>query len=449
MGQLLLRLMVRLRRAKADPDAFIAFCFADPNGRPLEQSQVHRELQAFLTANPRALVELPRDHGKTTQVSGRLVWELGRDPSLRIKIVCATEALAAERGRFLRRAIEENPRVRALFPGLRGRKPWQDVCFTVDRPANVIGASVTSVGVRARTTGTRADLLVCDDIVDVTAMSSERERDHVKEHFRNNLMNLLEPDGRFWGLCTPWHPKDLNAELKALPAFALFRRAVGDDLEPVWPERWPTEVLAQRRDEIGAASFARGYRLVPMSDDTAIIPGDTVRFWLDEEERETTILAVDPAVCTGPRSDRTAIVALAKGPGGIRCLDARAFRVPVTELPDIIADFDARWEAQAIVIESNGAFKSVIDMIQQQESFGPRIVALPNTQNKTGRVRSLGLAVNNGSFRLRGDGAGVDPGQRELLEEMTTFPLCEHDDLVDAAALGVNWLTPKREPRAF
>src|SRR5437899_1758278 len=78
-----------------------------------------------------------------------------------------------------------------------------------------------------------------------------RPRERVKTAFFDNLMNLLEPDGRCWCLFTPWHHEDLNAALKRNPAFALFRRAVGPNLEPVWPEKWPAEKLAQRRQEIG------------------------------------------------------------------------------------------------------------------------------------------------------------------------------------------------------
>ena len=126
-----------------------------------------------------------------------------------------------------------------MFPHLKPGQPWSDTRLTVRRPADVIGPSLTAVGVGSGSTGARADLLVCDDIVDVKAIASRAERDRVKDHFRNNLMNLLEPDGRFWGLCTPWHRDDLNAELKRAGTYPLFRRAVGDDLEPVWPERWP------------------------------------------------------------------------------------------------------------------------------------------------------------------------------------------------------------------
>ena len=107
-----------LALARADPNAFISLCFTDPNLNPIVQAPVHKELQAFLTRHPRALVELPRDHGKSFQVCGRLLWELGGNPGLRVKVVCATEAVAAERSRFLRDAIAHNTWVHRVFPEL-------------------------------------------------------------------------------------------------------------------------------------------------------------------------------------------------------------------------------------------------------------------------------------------------------------------------------------------
>jgi hypothetical protein len=247
-----------IRQARLNPNDFLELCFRTPTGEPLRQAAVHRELQAFLSANSRALVELPRDHGKSVQVCARLVWELGQQPALRLKLVCATDQLAEERSRFLRDAISGNPLVRLVFPHLKPARPWSAKAFTLQRPANVIGPSVAAFGIGAGSTGARADLLVCDDVVDVRSLHSRAERHRVKEYFHNNLMNLLEPDGRCWNLCTPWHGDDLNAQLKENAVFQLFRRAVGAHFEPVWPEKWPVPKLQERLREIGPASFARG-----------------------------------------------------------------------------------------------------------------------------------------------------------------------------------------------
>jgi hypothetical protein len=196
-------LLTAIHRSRVDPAAFAAFAITDPAGRILRPAPVHRELQAFLTEHPRALVELPRDHGKSVQVCIRILWELGRNPGLRVRIVCASEALAVERGRFVRDAIAHNRRLRLVFPHLRRGVPWEAVRFAVRRRGQLLGPSVASVGVGAASTGARADLLVCDDIVDVRAICSRADRDRVAAWFRENLVNLLEPDGRLWCLFTP------------------------------------------------------------------------------------------------------------------------------------------------------------------------------------------------------------------------------------------------------
>src|SRR5205085_2320295 len=162
------------------------------------------------------------------------------------------------------------------FPELIPAGLWSATRFSVRRPAETIGPSVTAFGVGAASTGTRADLLICDDIVDAKSIRSAAERERVKIFYRENLVNLLEPHGRLWNIFTPWHRDDLNARLKENPMYALFRRAIGDDLQPIWPDNWPRERLAERQQEIGAISFARAYRLVCVSDDEVPIKIESV-----------------------------------------------------------------------------------------------------------------------------------------------------------------------------
>ncbi|MSR53760.1 MAG: hypothetical protein EXS09_10790 [Gemmataceae bacterium] len=444
-------LMWKIRLARRDPNTFVSFCFKDPSGTPLQQAPIHRELQAFLSEQPKGLIELPRDHGKSTQVCARLIWELGHDPSLRIIVVCASEALAAERCRFIREAIESNPELKLVFPNLLPTRPWSDTRLMVARPANVIGPSLTAIGIGASSTGSRADILVCDDIVDVKALHSRAQRDRVKQNFRNNLMNLLEPDGRFWGLCTPWHRADLNAELKQNTAYPLFRRAIGDDLQPVWEERWPTSALAARKAEIGAASFARGYRLVPLADDHTAIRLEWVKYWTKEVERNRTILSVDPAISTQNRADRSALVVLAECGNEIRCVDMKAWRVSTPDLISLIGMMDSQWHPDVILFESNAAFRGIADLMTHHASFGPKVVKITNTSDKGSRIGAFSVPVENGKFLLKGkeDAKCVDPAQHELLDEMITFPVGEHDDLLDAAAMGTAYLLGTREPRVW
>src|SRR5258708_35732816 len=75
-------------RILQSPDEVIEFCFTDPAGHSLTQAPVHRALQAFLGRHRRALIELPRDHGKSGQGCLRILWELGRGSSLPLRSVC-------------------------------------------------------------------------------------------------------------------------------------------------------------------------------------------------------------------------------------------------------------------------------------------------------------------------------------------------------------------------
>lgn len=441
-------LLVRqARRARADPNELIEFCLADSHGVPLRQAPVHRELQTFLGEQSRALVELPRDHGKSVQLCGRVLWELGRDPALRVKLVCATDPLAEQRSRYLREHLATNPRLALVFPHLKPAEPWAAEAFTVSRPAAVIGPSVAAFGVGAASTGARADLLVCDDLVDVRSLHSAAERRRVRDYFHDNLLNLLEPTGRFWNLSTPWHPDDLNAHLKRNPAFSLFRRAVTPELESPWPAKWPREALERRQAEIGAASFARGYYLEPFVEGDAMIQAeDVVRIAepLPRDAYETVVLSVDPAVSEKARADASAVVALGrrKDAPGVDCLASVARRVRTPELVELLAAWDEVWKPDAILFESNAAFAGVCDLLMRHAAFGRKIVGVTQSKSKAARVAAFSVTVQNRLFRL-------PMGQGELFAEMTTFPHAPHDDLLDAAATGAEYLLGRRELRVW
>jgi predicted phage terminase large subunit-like protein len=226
---------------------------------------------------------------------------------------------------------------------------------------------------------------------------------------------------------------------------------VGEDLAPVWPEKWPREKLARRRREVGAVAFARAYRLVCVPDEEVPIRAAWVLYWTDPAPAETVVLAVDPAVSTKARADASALVTLARtADNQVRCLEALARRVAAPELVQLIDDADRRWQPDAILFEANAAFAAVRDLLVRHARFGPKVKGVVQTKDKAARMSAFSVPVENGSFRLRGDGAGqVHASQQGLYDEMTTFPLGEHDDLVDAAAFGTAYLLDRPEPRVW
>lgn len=130
---------LEVERARADPNAFIEYCFKDKHGNSVEQAPFHVAWQESIyhptyspDGNRRQMIIAPRDHGKTTQIPvGRALWELGTNPNLRIKIVCQSDSKAMERLFEIVDNMERNPAVTRVFPHLRPAERG-DWCVPLD-----------------------------------------------------------------------------------------------------------------------------------------------------------------------------------------------------------------------------------------------------------------------------------------------------------------------------
>ncbi len=110
-----------------------------------------------------ALIHIPRGHGKTSHLLGRILWELGKNPNHKIKIVCETDNNARKRIIFIQHHILENKHLHLLFPHLKPAESglWNNLQLYVERNIITVDPSVEGSGILSSSTGGRASILFC------------------------------------------------------------------------------------------------------------------------------------------------------------------------------------------------------------------------------------------------------------------------------------------------
>ncbi len=141
------------------------------------------------TGSSRVIINLPPRALKSTIASVLFVaWYLGRNPEKRALCASYNDQLSKTFSRDFRRVVE-HPVFQAAFPRFRlGAKVAEGEIATTLNGYRL----ATSVGGMA--TGRGADLIIVDDPINASAISSEAERNMSKEWFDNAIQNRL--DGR-------------------------------------------------------------------------------------------------------------------------------------------------------------------------------------------------------------------------------------------------------------
>lgn len=208
---------------------------------------------------------------------------LGRNPSLRILIVCNSDENARKRVGSIKRYIEADEDCKAVFPDLKPKRGgrWTEHAIDVEGKGAGIEPSLEAAGVNTSGTGSRKDVIIFDDVIDEDDANSEAVRTHRITQFEQVWFPRLEPNGFAIFICTAWHVQDLRAKLLTNPEWSSLVQSVTDDfthieqvvdnserrLLPLWAERWNRELLLARRRAIGVRAFARGYQQRAYSDE--------------------------------------------------------------------------------------------------------------------------------------------------------------------------------------
>jgi len=419
----------------------------DDQGAFFTQGAIHVVLQEWLSEHQYPLVIYPRDHGKSNQIFPRVLWELGRNPTLRVKIVCQNDEKAQDRLNFLRRHIETNQYLKRIFPQfVPSGYSWSKHALSIKSRTIHIDNTIESYGVLSSATGGRADLLVFDDITDErNSLFSAARRKEVIEAVDNKWLNLVHPQrSRVWWIGTPWHFDDaLMRKAQNPDRFQLLRTAIPSDLTPIWPERWDRDALEAKRSEIGTIAFTRGYHCLPISTEEQVFNPEWMRYWYrkDLPEQAQVFVGVDPAFAENAKADDTAIVVVAMADNRYFVLERyRRKGLQLNRLLETLSHINehyAHWGGIARVgIETVQAQKLIARHVRLNTRFAVKEIA--TRTNKHARLSILATHFENGRVLLRGNGSNaVHESQRDLYDQLITFPSADHDDLCDGLDFAV------------
>ena len=437
----------RIARAREYFPAFFEYAFWDElTGAPLQAQWFHDEWSQAMDTSHRLFVAAPRAHGKTTVVVARTIWELGRNPNLRIKIVCASDGKAMER---LFEVVQHlsNPRVREVFPDLVPAElgEFSKHKIIVQRTARHRDASLEALGITSTATGGRADLLIADDVVDRrNALEMPAMRTQIKHAWKSDWTNLLEPDvARVWYICTLWSPDDLSHELMENPAYDKLFYAIPDDFGAMWPDRWSEAALRARFDEIKSIEFNRGFRNVAIDIDAGMVKPTWMRYaelaalpaFSERLDELQFITSYDTATATSDAADFSAgtTIAVDVRDRRVYVVDAWHDHITIKAQAARVWDEFCRYSPFRVLIEKAG--QSTLDewvANEHQEMVGFIEVTKPR-QGKAVRLLSVTPLLEGGevvfSHHLDPNRPGFDASRGSLVTELLEFPFGKHDDM--------------------
>lgn len=220
----------------------------------------------------RLLLMAFRSSGKSTIAGLFAAWLLYINPALRILVLAADFSLAKKMVRNVRRILERHPLTSDIKP--TKAEQWASDRFTVNRDLELRDPSMLARGITSNITGSRADIIICDDVEVPNTCDSPEKR----ENLRDLLMEteyVMVPEGTKLFIGTPHNYNTIYAdaprhELGEDEVFLQdFERMVipvhDEEGVSAWPERFSAENIERIKRTSGPNRFSSQMLLRPVN----------------------------------------------------------------------------------------------------------------------------------------------------------------------------------------
>jgi predicted phage terminase large subunit-like protein len=415
-----------------------------------------RVTAGIIRGNARIIICEPPGHGKSEYMSHWTpAWFLEHWPWKKVMLGSYGQSLASGFGRLVRDTIQEHER--RLRVRVRADSTAADEWLTT------AGGGMMSRGTDGVFTGKRGHLLLIDDPVkNAEEAFSDAYQMKVWRWWDATAATRLEPGASVIITHTRWTPGDLIGRLLEqqkeqanrpdripwevinLPAMAeeddALDRRVG---EALWPQRWPIDELRRIRAERGSWVWAALYQQRPAPIEGGLFKRewfkitDRLPTGLTKVVRHWDLAASEAAAGSDP--DYTVGVKMGRsGDGPIFVLDAVRGRWSADAVERIVAQtaaVDGIAVAQRMEQEPAAAGKSLISYYARKILAAFDFRGVIPSGDKVVRATPFAAACERGDVVLVNG-----PWVADFIEAHCNFPNAAHDDFVDAASGGFQYL---------
>jgi hypothetical protein len=425
--------------ARVNVNEFCEYVLRDEvTGKPVVQAPHHELLQKLANEHDRLVVWAFVESGKTFQLSiGRVLWELGRNPNLRVCVVSNAIDQARKIVSTIASYIDTSAELREVFPHLRRGLRWTSTSFTVERHQAIKEPSVQVVPwTTSRVLGSRFDRVILDDVLTWDTAFNAKERERLWNWYNANITGRLTEHARVIAIGNAFHPQDFLHQLSRNPRWKSVRIPItGEDGKSIWPERWPDWRIEQRRNEISESEFARQLMCVSRDEQSARFQ----RKWIDialslgDGKRPCyalqqvppgyrTYTGVDLGTREKSNSALTVFFTIAVAPDGTReVLWVESGRWHGPDIVSRVIDHHRRYHS-VIIIESVSAQQFILD-------FAKKMSAVPVRPFNTGKnklhpefgIEGLATEIANGKWVIPNEGGKMHPEIAAWVNEMLAY----------------------------
>lgn len=463
-----------------NPNAFCEYVGKDSKGQRIVQGIIHEEIHQhidYCTANniKNCGILAPWGHGKTEQVIFRVLQWIGQDVNKRIQYICNTDSNATARVTTVKRYIEQDKEYHATFPWVKPAQgeDWGKHKIVVQRTSLAKDGTLEAWGITSSGTGSRADIQVFDDPVDLrNTILNPAMRLQVSHAFKNVWQSRLVPRGFRVYVATVWHEADLTHEIMKSAEWCFLKMAISADFTCIecespyrgkytiqlWNAEWTEQKLKEQYRDIGSVAFDRGYRQVALNDESRTFPSSDQIFkphlgFEIVQPHWPRIAGIDPFGRVG------VIVVMAVNPNTFQrvVLEIIRRKMPPKQMVQEIISVYHRYNCQVMVCENNASQEAIIQWVTEVGGLALPIVPFTTGKQKADPVLglpSLEVEFANGAWivPIRGvDGTDANHPLNVLKYELRAHPVAEAEDTVMAlwfAREGARYITEGQTQQA-